>query len=99
MTHTNAQLHAVAGRWETSGHVIGDPPVPVVGTDVYEVLAGGHFLVHHVDVTLGEHQVQAIEIIGEPDAGGAGGDQDALSFGGYFHFDASPQSEIFTHKK
>jgi hypothetical protein len=68
-SHTpDLRLHSVAGRWETSGHVIGEPPIPVVGTDVYEVLAGGYFLVHHVDVTVGDQSVRAIEIIGEPDA-------------------------------
>ena len=67
----DTRLHAIAGRWITSGHVIGEPTIPVVGTDIYEVLAGGHFLVHHVDVTVGEQPVRAIEIIGEPD--GAGG--------------------------
>jgi hypothetical protein len=61
------RLHAIAGRWKTSGHVIGNPAIPVDGTDTYEVLPGGYFLVHHVDVTVGEHPVRAIEIIGEPD--------------------------------
>jgi hypothetical protein len=64
------RLHAIAGRWDTSGHVIGEPHIPVVGTDIYDVLAGGHFLVHHVDVTVGEQRVRAIEVIGEPDAAG-----------------------------
>jgi hypothetical protein len=31
------------------------------------VLPGGHFLVHHVDVTVGSQPVRAIEIIGETD--------------------------------
>jgi hypothetical protein len=70
--HTDERLHAIAGRWETSGHVIGEPRIPVVGTDIYEVLAGGYFLVHHVDVTVGEQPVRAIEVIGEPDAAGGG---------------------------
>jgi hypothetical protein len=61
------RLSMIAGQWRTSGFVIGDPQVPVVGTDVYEFLPGGHFLVHHVDVTVGAHSVRAIEIIGEPD--------------------------------
>jgi hypothetical protein len=61
------RLTAIAGQWRTSGRVIGDPPVPVVGTDIYEVFPGGHFLVHHVDVTVGAQAVRAIEIIGEPD--------------------------------
>jgi hypothetical protein len=63
----NDKLSAIAGRWNTSGYVIGDPRLPVEGTDIYEVLAGGHFLVHHVDVTVGGRKVRAIEVIGEPD--------------------------------
>jgi hypothetical protein len=64
----DSRLHTIAGRWQTSGHVIGEPEIPVGGTDTYEVLAGGYFLVHYVDVTVGEHPVRAIEIIGERDA-------------------------------
>jgi hypothetical protein len=63
----NERLSPIAGRWKTSGWVIGDPRLPVEGTDIYEVLPGGHFLVHHVDVTVGGRKVRAIEIIGEPD--------------------------------
>jgi hypothetical protein len=66
------RLHAIAGRWETSGHVIGEPRIPVVGTDTYDVLAGGYFIVHHIDVTVGEQPVRAIEVIGESDAAGGG---------------------------
>jgi hypothetical protein len=61
------RLASIEGRWSTSGVVIGDPPIPVVGSDIYEVFPGGHFLVHHVDVTVGAQAVRAIEIIGEPD--------------------------------
>lgn len=61
------RLQAIAGRWATSGVVVGDPPTPVTGTDTYDVLPGGHFLVHHVDVTVGSQRVRAIEIVGEPD--------------------------------
>jgi hypothetical protein len=63
-------LGAIAGRWRTSGHVVGEPSVPVVGTDIYELFPGGHFLVHHVDVTVGDRPVRAIEVIGEPDGHG-----------------------------
>jgi len=58
------RLWSISGEWATDGHVVGDPPLPVKGTDTYEVLAGGYFLVHHVDVTVGDQQVRAI--IGEP---------------------------------
>jgi hypothetical protein len=66
------RLHAIAGRWKTSGHVIGEPRIPVVGTDTYEVLAGGYFIVHHIDVTVGGQSVRAIEVIGESDTAGGG---------------------------
>jgi hypothetical protein len=64
------RLWSIAGRWRTSGHVIREPTIPVVGTDIYELFPGGHFLVHHVDGTVGDQPVRAIEIIGEPDGGG-----------------------------
>ena len=64
------RLSAIAGRWRTSGYVISEPPVPVSGTDTYELLPGGYFLVHHVDVTVGGQPIRAIEIIDEPDPSG-----------------------------
>jgi hypothetical protein len=68
----DSRLWTVAGHWTTHGFVVGEPEVPIVGTDNYDVLPGGHFLVHHVDVTVGSHEVRAIEIIGERDASGGG---------------------------
>jgi Protein of unknown function (DUF1579) len=61
------RLGALVGRWRSEGHIVGDVPIPIVGTDIYEWLASGFFLVHHVDVTIGEQTVQAIELIGEYD--------------------------------
>ncbi len=61
-------LEAIVGRWRTDGQVIAKEPVPVWGSDVYEMFPGGHFLIHHVDVTVGQSPVRAIEIIGERDA-------------------------------
>jgi hypothetical protein len=60
-------LGALVGRWRTDGHIIADPPVPIAGSDTYEWLPGGFFLVHHVDVLVGEHAVQALEMIGDYD--------------------------------
>ena len=68
----DSRLRTIAGRWQTSGHVIDEPTIPVAGTDTYEVLPGGYFLLHHVDVTVGDKPVRAIEIIGEPDAASGG---------------------------
>jgi hypothetical protein len=61
------RLGALVGRWRSEGHAVGEPPVPIEGTDVDEWLPGGFFLVHHVDVVVGDQKVQAIEIIGEHD--------------------------------
>jgi Protein of unknown function (DUF1579) len=61
------RLGALVGRWRSEGHIVGDPPVPITGTDSYEWLPGGFFLLHHVDVKIGEQQVQALELIGEYD--------------------------------
>ena len=36
------------------------------------MLAGGYFLVHHVDVTVGDQEVRALEVIGEPTSEGGG---------------------------
>jgi catechol 2,3-dioxygenase-like lactoylglutathione lyase family enzyme len=62
-----ARLGALVGRWRTEGVVLGDAPVAVIGTDTYEWLPGRHFLVHHVDVTVGDRPVRAIELIGDTD--------------------------------
>lgn len=56
----------VVGRWRTEGHIVDGEQTPVIGSDVYELLPGGHFLIHHVDVMVGDTPVRAIEIIGEP---------------------------------
>jgi hypothetical protein len=61
------RLGALVGRWRSEGHIIDDPPVPIAGTDIYEWLPGGFFLVHHVDVVIGDQQVQALELIGPYD--------------------------------
>jgi hypothetical protein len=61
------RLGALVGRWRSEGHIVGDPPAPITGTDIYEWFPGGFFLVHHVDVMIGEQPVQALELIGEYD--------------------------------
>jgi hypothetical protein len=61
------RLGALVGRWRSEGHIVGDQPVPITGTDTYQWLPGGFFLLHHVDVMLGQQQVQAIELIGQYD--------------------------------
>jgi hypothetical protein len=86
------------------GYVIGEPDLPVVGVDNYEALPGGYFVVHYVDVIVGDRHVQAIEIIGEPDRASGGflaqsfdGDGNTelmlltIDDDGVFHFTGGPQ--------
>jgi hypothetical protein len=99
----DTRLHAIAGRWDTSGYVMGVPRISIVGTDIYEVLAGGYFLVHRVDVMVGEQPVRAIEIIGERDRSGGffarSFDNDGnaelmhltIDDNGVFHFGGGPE--------
>ena len=61
------RLGALVGRWRSEGHVVAEVPVPITGTDIYEWLPGGFFLVHRVDVMIGQERVQALELIGEYD--------------------------------
>jgi hypothetical protein len=66
-----AILDGIVGDWRTEGRVIGDgtePDVPIRGTDRYHWLAGGHFLIHDIDVLVGDQAVVGIEVIGEYDA-------------------------------
>jgi hypothetical protein len=61
------RLGALVGRWRSERRIVGEAPVPITGTDIYEWLPGGFFLVHHVDVVIGHQRVQALELIGEYD--------------------------------
>jgi hypothetical protein len=98
------RLEAIVGRWQTSGYVIGEPDLPVVGIDNYEALPGGYFVVHYVDVIVGDRHVQAIEIIGELDTARGGflarsfdseGNTELMLLtiddDGVFHFTGGPQ--------
>ena len=51
------------GRWNTTGRFRDDPRT-IAGTDTYEWLAGRHFLIHRVDVRMGDEEMKSIEIIG-----------------------------------
>lgn len=61
------RLGSFIGTWKTEGQTraaAGVPSIRIVGTDAYEWLAGGFFLVHRVDVRMGDAEVKALEIIG-----------------------------------
>jgi hypothetical protein len=63
-------LAPLAGRWASEGRTVAtedEPSVRIIGTDVYEWLGGGYFLVHEVHVRMGETVVEVLEVIGEFD--------------------------------
>lgn len=61
--HTdNSLLHLLNGTWNTAGTVFNSPDL-ISGTDIYELVAGGCYLLHRVDVAIGNKKMEAIEII------------------------------------
>lgn len=63
-------LRFLIGRWHTQGEIKatgGNPASKLIGTDSYEWVLDGHFILHKVDVTMNNEKVEAIEIIGDFD--------------------------------
>lgn len=61
------RLAALIGRWKTEGSTREMPGAPAVGidaTDTYEWLPGEFGLLHVVDATVGDQEVEGAEIIG-----------------------------------
>src|SRR5688500_11799859 len=62
-----ANLEPFVGKWTTDGTLKAGPKngeLKVTGSDSYEWLPGGFFLLHRVDVYIGSVHKQAIEVIG-----------------------------------
>lgn len=59
-------LNLLVGRFSTFGRMLNDSGKEMTfrGTDVYEWLPGGHFLLHRWDVDMPEGKRQGIEVIG-----------------------------------
>ncbi len=59
------KLDALVGAWQTTGQVwatTDSEPTDFAATDRYEWLAGGFFLIHHVDARMGADHVRALEV-------------------------------------
>jgi len=68
----NLALAPLIGAWTTQGSTIAtatEPAVQFSGTDSYEWLENGFFVLHRVDVVMGDKPVVAIEIIHNDPAG------------------------------
>ena len=63
-------LSFLVGSWQTEGRVLADgesAATRFTGTDTYEWVLNGQFILHKVDVTMGEAKIEVIELIGEYD--------------------------------
>ena len=75
MVHDNAKthvdaLHFLIGSWQTEGEVLADEAnktMTIKGTDIYELVLGGHFILHQADVIIDNKRTSVIEMIGEYD--------------------------------
>jgi hypothetical protein len=68
-------LEPIIGRWRTSGTILdvdGSVVGEITGTDVYTWLPGGHWVVHEVDVMMGDEPTRALELIGGHDEASGG---------------------------
>lgn len=66
-TPEHDQLHRLVGRWKTEGKIgatATSPEVKIMGTDTYEWLPGEYFLLHKVDVWVGDDRNETFEVIG-----------------------------------
>jgi hypothetical protein len=61
------RLNVFIGRWLTEGETVaepGTPAAPVVASDVYQWVPGGHFIMHPAYGRIGSVAVGGLEIIG-----------------------------------
>jgi hypothetical protein len=65
-------FETLIGRWKTSGVVLdehGRHLMDIEGTDEYEWMTGGQWILHRVDVMMGDERTQTLELIGDYDQG------------------------------
>jgi hypothetical protein len=62
-------LAYLIGEWKTNGSITGENS-EINGTDSYEWILDDKFILHKADVSVGNQQVQVLEIIGISNSGG-----------------------------
>ena len=66
------KLNPLVGQWRSEGEVLATSTTPAIrisGTDIHEWVCDGKFLLHRVEVIMGNETVKVIEMIGyEPEA-------------------------------
>jgi hypothetical protein len=92
------RLEVFVGVWKTTGNILAseaEPATSIVGTDTYEWLPGGFFLLHRVDVRMGDQEVKATEIIGHDAAAQTYRTHAFDNQGGYATYEASYRDGIW----
>lgn len=65
--HLHARLDRFVGVWQLTGRQLSGlagPSKSITGTESYDWLEGGHFLVHRLHVSVGDEASGALDIIG-----------------------------------
>ncbi len=68
------ELEPLIAIWRTTGRVFDEHGAEVMrvdGTDAYEWMPGGHWIIHHIDVMMGDDRTRALEMIGDPSDDGS----------------------------
>ncbi|WP_057936733.1 DUF1579 family protein [Algoriphagus resistens] len=63
----NTDFKKLIGKWKTEGRILKagkSPEMKITGTDTYEAILGGFFILHTADVLMGNEKSQTYEIIG-----------------------------------
>jgi hypothetical protein len=58
------RLQVFIGRWINSGRTVGEVPIEILTSDVYEWMPGSHFVLHNAYGTIGDLAVGGTEILG-----------------------------------
>ncbi len=63
----NTEFKKLIGKWKTEGRILStdeNSELQITGTDTYELILGGYFILHKADVLMGNENSQTFEIIG-----------------------------------
>ena len=63
----NTHFKKLIGKWKTEGLILKtdkNPEMKITGTNTYETILGGFFILHKADVLMGNERSQTYEIMG-----------------------------------
>jgi hypothetical protein len=63
----NTDFNKLIGKWKTEGWILKtsqNPEMKITGTDIYEIILDGFFILHTADVLMGNEKSLTHEIIG-----------------------------------